>query len=391
VELLSGTESIETFYSYGSPSGSSSNTGLEESETSLLFLYKDETTGDVSLAFIHDIAPDATGGSAQFSFSGIPADAEFVVRDDAGEVPSGPIGDTAVGTWTWSPCCTDGGALSPLGSEFEITITPTSFSGITAWKYLTSTDPIALDLGLRVTIKAELVSVCENQQPVAAIAEIADATIELPVTVEVTPQALNLGRLGKWVKVHICEDGENTSQGIDVTLDGSGSYDPDGDTLASYDWTLTGPSGDIPVAGNVVKQDVTLSSGSYTVTLVVNDGKADSVPFSETFTISSSQTIDDLATHEAGEFTLNGVPAVELKRSEDCEECEDCIVLSFADDAIAATVSAGMEVEMTLAGPGVSGVDYIKVIDGKAGKAGKASAPGQNKEPGESAVGKGKG
>ena len=68
------------------------------------------------------------------------------------------------------------------------------------------------------------------------------------------------------------------------------------------------------------------------------------------------------------------------------------IVLSFDDDAIAATVAVGLDVEMILEGP-ISGVDYIDVIQDKTGGSGKGksnlknkdTAPGQNKGSGQSA------
>jgi len=59
--------------------------------------------------------------------------------------------------------------------------------------------------------------------------------------------------------------------GASVTLDGSGSYDPDNDPL-TYSWTWTGGS----AAG--VNPTVSLPMGTTTVTLVVNDGTVDSSP-----------------------------------------------------------------------------------------------------------------
>ena len=60
-------------------------------------------------------------------------------------------------------------------------------------------------------------------------------------------------------------------QGANVTLDGSGSYDPDGDPL-TYSWTWTGGS------ATGVKPTVLLPLGTTTITLVVNDGTVDSDP-----------------------------------------------------------------------------------------------------------------
>ena len=51
---------------------------------------------------------------------------------------------------------------------------------------------------------------------------------------------------------------------IDVTLNGSGSSDPNG-TIATYNWTGN------PDPANTVSPTVTLAAGSYTFTLVVTD------------------------------------------------------------------------------------------------------------------------
>jgi CshA-type fibril repeat protein len=295
-------------------------------------------------------------------------------------------------------------AINPDGT---ITYTPNAnYNGADGFTYTISDGNGSADTA---NVSISVTSV--NDPPVADIAEIDDDTITLPVTIKVTPQTLNMERSGRWVKVHISDDSENTPQQIEVTLDGSDSSDIDGDPL-TYDWTLTGPDGDIPVEDNVVSQVVTLSAGSYTVTLVVNDGTVDSAPASEDFTL-TNQTMADLAAADPGDFTLNGVPASEMKGG------GNNIVLSFEDDAIAATVAVGLDVEMVLEGP-VSGVDYIDVIQDKAngngqgksnlkgqgttsgqnegsgnndsGKAkGKGSAPGQNKGSGDNANGKAKG
>jgi predicted outer membrane repeat protein len=68
----------------------------------------------------------------------------------------------------------------------------------------------------------------------------------------------------------------NTAEGTKVTLDGSGSYDVDGDAL-TYRWT--GPFIESPVEG--AAPTVTLEGGcpaEYVITLVVNDGTEDSEP-----------------------------------------------------------------------------------------------------------------
>src|SRR4029453_8095782 len=106
---LRGANAVEAFYGY--PGGAArSAEGLEQSDTSLLFLYEDPQ-GRVSLVMIHD-ANDGSGGRAVFDFAGIPAGTSFVVQDDPGD-PSYAVafpGGTARGAWQWDALNTDGGA-----------------------------------------------------------------------------------------------------------------------------------------------------------------------------------------------------------------------------------------------------------------------------------------
>jgi hypothetical protein len=163
---LTDAADVETFYRY--PGGAArSDTGLEQSDTSLLFLYED-IQGRVSLVMIHD-ANDGSGGKAVFDFAGIPDGTTFVVRDDPGDdsyVITLP-GGTATVTWRWNDVNTDGGALSGSLERQAWTITITSqfppeggqtAGKINAWKFLTGSldnpTEIGLDMTEPVVIKA---------------------------------------------------------------------------------------------------------------------------------------------------------------------------------------------------------------------------------------------
>lgn len=164
VTPLVGPTDVVAFYAYGSlpaPASASGNTGLEQSDTSILFVYEDPA-GNVSLVMIHDQPLDGSGGRVDFSFAGVPAGTSFVVRDDAGAAEA----VLPASTWRWNNSNTDGGALSgTLNGAFAITITP-SFPAtggltpgrITAWHYLTGSlagpSVIQLNQANTVTVRA---------------------------------------------------------------------------------------------------------------------------------------------------------------------------------------------------------------------------------------------
>ncbi len=133
VAPLAGSQSVVDFYDYGTVPASS-NTGVETSDTSVLFLYSGPD--GLSLVTIHDQAGDGSGGQATMTFGNLPGSASWVVRDDPGEAPS----------WVWLDCCTDGGALN--GGFFDhfaggacVTVEASFASGIDAWHFLSEEEP----------------------------------------------------------------------------------------------------------------------------------------------------------------------------------------------------------------------------------------------------------
>ncbi|MHC4112951.1 MAG: PKD domain-containing protein, partial [Planctomycetota bacterium] len=98
-----------------------------------------------------------------------------------------------------------------------------------------------------------------------------------------------------------------------VTLNGGGSWDPDGDPL-TYNWAFTAlPEGSIAVLSDPNSVNPTFTAdvaGTYVVSLVVNDGIVDSEP--DTVTISTINVApvadagDDQSVYVAEQVTLDG-------------------------------------------------------------------------------------
>lgn len=132
---LSGEGTAAEFYDYRHHGthdedyaySSHGTTHLQENDVSSIFLY--EGPDGLSLVTVHDRLGGGTGGgAAEFEMVGFPAGSEWTVQDDDysehiddvwrhGDVWS----DVA---WLWGADRTDGGVVTGLGEEFEVTIDP---------------------------------------------------------------------------------------------------------------------------------------------------------------------------------------------------------------------------------------------------------------------------
>jgi len=106
---------------------------------------------------------------------------------------------------------------------------------------------------------------------------------------------------------------QSVSTGDTVILDGSGSFDLDGDTF-TYAWTLqsqpAGSSSFLSTTTEFNPSFVADADGVYTISLVVNDG-IDNSP-ADTVVVTASATPPVVGTFDAGKATYDGL---------DCKRC----------------------------------------------------------------------
>ena len=116
---------------------------------------------------------------------------------------------------------------------------------------------------------------------------------------------------------------QNVALSTTVTLDGTGSSDANNDFI-TYKWTLiTKPAGSIAQLASATSAKPTFRadvSGTYVATLIVNDGKVDSVAAATTVTVSSANS-DPIANAGANQnvvlastVTLDGTNSTDANR-----------------------------------------------------------------------------
>lgn len=137
VEPLSNGETVESFY--GVQAGVS-DTGLEQPDTSIIFLW--EGPDGTSLVVVHDEAGTLGGGAATLNFTGypafgvpsvgpapaIPGEGNWVVKDDPADFQA-PSEPPNVVSWSWLDYYNDGGAYrGGMNGTFVIHVEP-AFNG----------------------------------------------------------------------------------------------------------------------------------------------------------------------------------------------------------------------------------------------------------------------
>jgi gliding motility-associated-like protein len=148
ISALLGNQSAAAFYSYGNPVASSANTGLEIADALIIFLYQDINTNITSLFLIADIGNSGSGGNMEFEANCLPSTAYVSVQDDAGEFFGVP--PLITGSWSWLPCCTDGGVIEDIGCNNTLNLDLLVSNGISNIIWLTGdiANPTQIPLSL---------------------------------------------------------------------------------------------------------------------------------------------------------------------------------------------------------------------------------------------------
>jgi hypothetical protein len=205
IQPIEGTEPVRSLYEYRLPEryvsaengavagetglyASAGTTPLQRARTSVAFLYRGPT--GLSLV-VHGRATADDGGSVTFQLSGLPAEGEWLVKDDhyrdpeTGELSATnddrwDVGETEHRIdWTWGSSGTDGGAYGGLAGDFDVSITPAfneaatlhgeHYEGtVTDWEFLAGSDGeerIALRMDELIRIVAASCESIEEPDP----------------------------------------------------------------------------------------------------------------------------------------------------------------------------------------------------------------------------------
>lgn len=207
-----GTTNANAFYSYGTPLGTSANTGLEMSQTLLIFLYEDSTTGETSLFIILDRANDGSGGAGSVNFNCLPPTAFMSLADDPGEF-TGTSPDIT-GTFSWNACCTDGGIIGGIGCGHTFTINPNLTSGINNFA-LVHGMPGQAEYIYLPEINCPITINCGGQPCCDEAFEITGSTTDASCT-DVANGSINLTTICSNNPVFVWSNGESTEDLTDI-------------------------------------------------------------------------------------------------------------------------------------------------------------------------------
>ncbi len=131
IEPVTSEDSIEDFYDYGN--NSSQNDDITRANASVIFLYEDSTSGELSLVVVNDDTEANGGGAASYTVEGAPVNPGWLVGGGDWQVQDD--GDDPYATWeadwAWWSEYTDGGAIGALTDDFALRLSA-AFNGAAA-------------------------------------------------------------------------------------------------------------------------------------------------------------------------------------------------------------------------------------------------------------------
>lgn len=185
-----------------------------------------------------------------------------------------------------------------------------------------------------------------NAAPVALVDALTVAVTD-DVTLQVDPSSINLRSGGTWVTGWLAPDLEGDAL---LTLSALAS-DPDGDPL-TYAWTVTADDGTTWLSEDA-EPELELPVGSYTVTLVVGDGRLVSAPVSGALEVVAL----DPTGLDPTRLTLNGVAgAAGTVLGEE-------LGVKFSRAQVAATLSLGWQTVRL--GGDATGTDQVRGVSSR--------------------------
>jgi hypothetical protein len=131
VEPYTQNSSVEVWYSYGNPIGSSANANLSISDNAIIYFFKDGE-GKLSLVVTLDKPNDGSGGAAQIVISGA-SGMEMLVSDEVSEGSLNTVTGNGVGVFNWIDCCTDGFVIGYWTTPSCVTLDVPTGASVDNW------------------------------------------------------------------------------------------------------------------------------------------------------------------------------------------------------------------------------------------------------------------
>lgn len=195
VSPIEGSENVSQFYGYntGAADSRGGETGLEEVGVASVLLYRDTTTDELSLVFLHGSSDADALRRADYDLDGFDG-ASWRVKDDPESYAYDTYlfdGDAITGVkWRWQSG-TDGGAIGPLGEEFSVSVDATTHE-VETWRVVDGDRSVAgtIPVGGSVEISsADSGGPCaSNNETTEEMTETTETTKEMTETTDATTE-----------------------------------------------------------------------------------------------------------------------------------------------------------------------------------------------------------